>query len=53
MSVSQTSDEPLLAGGNINIDTIKSKTKLSLRRTKGKTKHGTHVPLKERINQFT
>jgi hypothetical protein len=36
MSVSQTSEEPLLSGGNITIDTIKNPTRLASRRTKGK-----------------
>ncbi|GFH61133.1 pyruvate kinase [Chaetoceros tenuissimus] len=34
MSVSQTSDLPLLSGGNITIDTIKKPTEVILRRTK-------------------
>ena len=34
MSVSQTSDLPLLSGGNITIDAIKKTTEVILRRTK-------------------
>jgi pyruvate kinase len=34
MSISQSSDIPLLAGSNINIDNIKNPTKMGLRRTK-------------------
>ena len=34
MSVSQTSDLPLLSGGNITVDTIKKPTEVILRRTK-------------------